>query len=92
MAVASVLLALTLTGCATSGVKLSSPKLPPIPADIRLCFEQIVAAPKEGAMTKKQVLALVASLKLSEAQKVACGKRLIAFYEAFQTPPAKPKD
>ncbi|ESX98702.1 hypothetical protein X755_15195 [Mesorhizobium sp. LNJC405B00] len=42
-----------------------------------------MAAPKKGAMTKKQVLDLIASLKLSEAQKVACGKRLIAFYEAF---------
>jgi hypothetical protein len=29
------------------------------------------------------VLALVASLKLSEAQKVSCGKRIIALYEAF---------
>ncbi len=35
-------------------------------------------------MTKKQVIELIASLKLSEAQKVACGKRLIAFYEAFE--------
>lgn len=34
-------------------------------------------------MTKKQVLALVADLKLSEAEKVECGKRLIAFYEAL---------
>lgn len=79
----SALAALTLTACATSGTKLQPTTLPPIPADIRVCFDLIVAAPKKGAMTKKQVLELVASLKLSEAQKVACGKRLIAFYEAF---------
>lgn len=81
--IVSALVALTLTGCMTSGSKRLS-TLPPIPADIRVCFEQIVAAPKKGAMTKKQVIALIASLKLSEAQKVACGKRLIAFYEAFE--------
>jgi hypothetical protein len=75
--------ALTLTGCVTFGTSSKQFPPPPIPADIRVCFEQIVAAPKKGAMTKKQVLALIASLKLSEAQKVACGKRLIAFYEAF---------
>lgn len=76
-------MALTLTGCVTFGNKPKPITLPPIPADVRLCFDQIVAAPKKGAMTKKQVLNLIASLKLSEAQKVACGKRLIAFYEAF---------
>lgn len=82
--IVSALVALTLTGCMTFGSKVQPPALPPIPADIRVCFEQIVAAPKKGAMTKKQVIELIASLKLSEAQKVACGKRLIAFYEAFE--------
>lgn len=62
---------------------------PPIPADLKVCFDSIVSAPKKGPMSRKQVLQLVANLKLSEAEKVACGKRLIAFYEAFQTPSKK---
>lgn len=34
-------------------------------------------------MTKAQVMKLISSLKLSEAEKVACGNRLIAFYESL---------
>ncbi len=32
-------------------------------------------------MSKRDVLRLIAMLKQSEAEKTACGKRLIAFYE-----------
>lgn len=56
--------------------------LPPIPADLKVCFDSIVPAPK-GALNKSEVIELIASLKLSEADKTACGKRLIVFYESF---------
>ncbi|QWK78610.1 hypothetical protein [Ochrobactrum sp. BTU1] len=77
----SVCLALTLSGCATFGTKLSAPVYPELPADLRLCFDKEVPQPKQGPLTKKQVIALIASLKTSEAEKTACGKRLIAFYD-----------
>jgi hypothetical protein len=32
-------------------------------------------------MTKSDVFRLIAKLKLSEAEKVECGKRLIAFHD-----------
>ena len=80
--VVSALLALTLTGCATSGTK---PTLfyPELPADLRLCFDSSVAKPKAGPMTKAEVLTLVSKLKLSETEKIECGKRLISFYDSL---------
>lgn len=82
MLAVSALLALTLTSCATSGAK---PTLlyPELPSDLRLCFDQTVAAPKAGPMSKAEVMRLVSKLKLSEAGKVECGKRLIAFYDSL---------
>lgn len=38
-------------------------------------------------MTKAQVMKLVARLKLSETEKVQCGKRLIAFYDSLSVTP-----
>ncbi len=71
---------LTLAGCATSGGRSA---LPPIPLDIKLCFDTAVAAPKPGAMTKADVIKLVAALKLSDDAKTECGRRLIVFYESM---------
>ncbi|QOV06118.1 o-spanin [Rhizobium phage Pasto] len=83
IATVSALTALILTGCATSGKIPVEPKLPPLPADIKVCFEDEVPAPKPGPLTKGQAMDLIASLKLSEFSKTMCGKRLIAFYESF---------
>lgn len=69
-----------LSGCATSGSRFAAPTYPELPADLQVCFDSEVPAPS-GALSKKQVIDLVAALKLSEVEKVACGKRLIAFYE-----------
>lgn len=77
----SAFLALTLSGCATFGTKLSPPVYPELPSDLRVCFAQEVPQPKEGPLTKKQVISLIAALKTSEAEKTDCGKRLIAFYD-----------
>jgi len=52
-----------------------------LPPDLLVCFDQTVPAPKPGPMTKAQALKLIGRLKLSETEKVACGKRLLAFYE-----------
>ena len=72
----------SLTGCATSGI--NTPLLyPELPADLRLCFDSAVAKPKAGPMTKAEVLALVSKLKLSETEKIECGKRLVAFYDGL---------
>lgn len=79
MLVASALVALTATGCATSGSSLRP--IPVLPADLRVCFDSTVPAPKPGPMTKSDVFRLIAKLKLSETEKVECGKRLIAFHD-----------
>ena len=81
----SALLALTLTGCVTSGPQAPIVIKPlPIPADIKLCFEQVVPAPPKGkSLNKEQVIRLIAKLVQSDATKAECGKRLIKFYEAF---------
>jgi len=68
-----------LTGCATSGGK--APTLPPIPGDIRACFDSVVGKPTAGELSRQQVFKLIADLKQSELNKSLCGKRLIAWYE-----------
>lgn len=70
---------MTLTGCATSGINL-----PPLPVDLTTCFDHTVAKPPKGPLTKQQVIALIGELKLSEAEKVQCGKRLLAFYSVLK--------
>jgi hypothetical protein len=55
-----------------------------VPADIRGCFDRLVPAPKKGAMSKKQALALIAALKVSELEKSQCGKRLLRWVRQFQ--------
>jgi len=47
---------------------------------VAVCFDHVVPAPNPGTLTKKQVIELIAKLKLSETEKVACGQRLLAFY------------
>lgn len=80
MLVVSALAVLTMSGCATSGSSLWLPP-PVIPADLRVCFDHTVPAPKRGPLTKSDVFRLITKLKLSEAEKVECGKRLIAFHD-----------
>lgn len=79
MLVASALVALTTTGCATSGSRVPLPP-PTIPADLAICFDTAVPAPKAGPMSKSKVIALVTALKVSETEKINCGKRLIKFH------------
>lgn len=73
-----------LTGCAASGTDpgARSP-LPPLPADLGVCFNDTVPAPAEGPMSRAEVMRLIAALKQSETSKTMCGKRLIAFYESL---------
>lgn len=59
-------------------------KVGPIPPDILICFDKLVAGPRRGAMSKKQALALIAALKVSELEKSQCGKRLIRWVRQFQ--------
>lgn len=76
-----VLVTLTLTGCAAFGP--TEPPLPPLPADLGVCFERTVPAPAQGPITKEQVINLIADLKRSETEKTLCGQRLITFYESL---------
>ncbi len=80
--ITSALVALTLTGCVTSGP--IKPSYPELPVDLRVCFHETVPAPK-GSMSKGQVLNLIAALKQSETSKTDCGKRLVAFYDNVST-------
>lgn len=77
-ALASALALLTLTSCVDSGRQIT---LAPVPGDLRVCFGRFVPAPKPGALSKREVAALIAELKKSELTKSRCGKRLIAWYE-----------
>jgi hypothetical protein len=57
--------------------------LPPIPADLMVCFDRSTPGPGEGPLTKSEAISLIAELRRSEVEKTMCGKRLIAFYETF---------
>lgn len=81
--IARLLLLLTLTGCAASGVPDTKLELPPVPSELRTCFEKIVPPPARGPLTKRQIFRLIADLKASADDKDACGQRLVAWYEDF---------
>jgi hypothetical protein len=72
-----------LTGCASSGVsKFERTPLAAIPADLKICFDRLVARPAgTGPLTEKDIAALIGALKKSEEAKAGCGKRLIDWYE-----------
>ncbi|RUU74801.1 hypothetical protein [Mesorhizobium sp. M7A.F.Ca.MR.362.00.0.0] len=77
-----------LTGCATSG----KVELPPLPEDIRTCFQKMVGPFPEG----KPIDDLMVFDKLdefikSDKTKTACGKRLIAIFDAAGDPKALAK-
>jgi predicted small lipoprotein YifL len=76
----TAILALTLTGCATSG----SVNLPPVPGDLRACFYKTVPKP-ESAKTRAEVFKLIADLKQSETRLSKCGHRLVNWYETQRT-------
>ena len=56
-----------------------------LPADLPVCFQKQVPAPKPGPLSKAQIIQLVSALKKSEVEKTECGRRLIAFYEALSS-------
>lgn len=80
---APVLLLLTLNACVTDGedggVKID---LAAVPADIRGCFYVVTGKPMPGAMDARQISELVLRLHRSEVKKNACGRRLLALYDA----------
>lgn len=52
-----------------------------LPADLKVCFDQLVPAPEasKSQMTSFEMFTLVAALKRSEMEKASCGKRLLEF-------------
>jgi hypothetical protein len=81
-AIAALCGALLLAGCSTFPASKVTATLPDVPAEVRTCFDQLVPAPAPGALTQKQIVHLVAQLRQSEQSKSACGRRLLAFYDA----------
>ncbi len=75
-----------LTGCAGLSTVKTRPKIPEVPADLQLCFEQRVKVPgKQGTpLTQEQVARLITALWASDANKTRCGKRLLAFITNLQ--------
>lgn len=72
-----------LTGCATSGPPAPEPALAPVPPEVRACFDTLTERPSgKGAMSQAQVAEVIAHLRQSELRLSACGKRLLAFYDA----------
>ena len=77
MLIASASTSLMLAGCATF-----SNEPPPVPQELRTCFDTTVGAPAgEGALTSGQIFQLISDLKRSELEKSACGKRLLRFID-----------
>lgn len=75
-------MAMTLTGCATSGgMSPGSVSIAPAPDELRTCFNRYVPRPAAGPMTRQQIVALIAALKHSEGEKSACGRRLLTWYD-----------
>lgn len=58
-----------------------------LPVDLPACFENLVAKPEQGPMSKRQLLELVGNLKRSELEKSLCGKRLITWYNELKKAP-----
>lgn len=78
------LLLTILTGCASFGslpVPEKGVELPAVPADLKTCFAKKVRAPAKGELTKRQLFALVATLKNSSDEKDRCGVRLACWIE-----------
>ncbi|MBN9550486.1 MAG: hypothetical protein J0H31_16825, partial [Alphaproteobacteria bacterium] len=64
-----------LTGCATSG----KVELPPLPEDIKVCFERMVGPFPEGkTIDDLMVFDKIDELIHSDRTKSSCGRRLIA--------------
>lgn len=74
---------LCLTGCASSGPRAPEPALAPVPPEVRACFDVLTERPAgTGALSAAQVAEVIARLRQSELRLSACGKRLLAFYDA----------
>jgi len=59
------------------------PRLAPVPDDLRACFAQVTARPAgEGALSAREIVAIIGRLRASEARLSGCGARLLAFYDA----------
>lgn len=77
-----------LTGCATSG----KVELPPIPQDLRVCFETMVGPFPEGKpIDDLMVFDKIDQFIRSDRTKSSCGKRLIAIIDASGDPKALAK-
>jgi hypothetical protein len=85
--VTSAFLLILLTACGPSSnaktLAASAAGLPPLPLELRQCFEQVYKMPgKKGTpFSNSQVVEIIGGLRGSEAEKTDCGRRLIAFYD-----------
>ena len=77
-----------LTGCATSG----KVELPPVPMDLRKCFETTVGPFPEGKpIDDLMIFDKIDAFIRSDRTKSACGKRLLAMIDVAGDPKALAK-
>lgn len=75
-------LPMLLMGCDPSGMPHDL-RLADVPADLRACVIEVTARPAgAGAMSQREVVALIGQLRASELRLSACGRRLLALYDA----------
>lgn len=71
-----------LMGCDPSG-RADGVRLTDLPADLRACVTEVTGRPAgAGAMSQRDVVALVGKLRASELRLSGCGQRLVALYDA----------
>jgi hypothetical protein len=71
-----------LTGCSISGRSLP----PPLPDDLRTCFDELVSPPVKGKrLSKGQVYDKFGEFIVLDEKKSSCGRRLIARDDALRT-------
>ena len=77
------LASLSLTACGGFGTERFDvqSRLAQLPGDIKVCISKLVPKPNE-IRTKAQIARVISDLRISEASKTSCGKRLINLYES----------
>ncbi|KQP33836.1 hypothetical protein ASF49_08185 [Methylobacterium sp. Leaf104] len=79
-------LGLMLGGCPDkAALDLSTrPNLPPVPADLTACFARAFPEIPDRALSRADVVRIIATAKLTDRAKTACGERLLAWASDVQ--------
>ena len=83
LTIPSVLALALLAGCTSISRSLTPPEVvvvaqyPPIPNDLRNCFDEVTGFPNTQNLTNREIVRLIVDLRQSETRKTQCGRRLI---------------